>query len=52
MEWTPECFTFCVDGREIGKVPVENGMWARGKFQGDDIWANGTKMAPFDEEVS
>lgn len=52
MEWTPECILFCIDGHEIGKVPVNDGMWARGKFMGENIWANGTKMAPFDQEVS
>lgn len=51
LEWTPECIVFCVDGHEIGKVPVENGFWSRGKFSGDNIWSNATKMAPFDQEV-
>ncbi|XP_055318855.1 beta-1,3-glucan-binding protein-like [Sitodiplosis mosellana] len=50
MEWSPHCITFCIDGREIGRVPVNDGMWARGKFTGENIWANGTKMAPFDQE--
>lgn len=52
MEWTPECITFCVDGRLVGRIPVGDGMWARGKFEGENIWANATKMAPFDQEVS
>lgn len=36
----------------MGFVPVGDGFWKLGGFEGDDIWANGTKMAPFDEEVS
>lgn len=50
--WTPECITFCVDGREIGQIKAGDGFWKRAKFTGDDIWANATKMAPFDQEVS
>lgn len=52
MEWTPECITFCVDGREIGRVLAGDGFWARAGFEGENIWANATKMAPFDQEVS
>lgn len=52
MIWTPECITFCIDGIEIGRVLKGDGFWARGGFQGENIWANATNMAPFDQEVS
>lgn len=41
-----------MDRVEIGGVPVGEGFWKRGNFSGDNIWANGTRMAPFDQEVS
>lgn len=50
--WTPECITFCVDGLEVGQIKAGEGFWNRAKFTGDNIWANATKMAPFDQEVS
>lgn len=51
MDWSADCIVFCVDGREIGRVPVNDGFWVRGNFKGENIWANATKMAPFDQEV-
>lgn len=35
----------------VGYVPAGEGFWKRGGFQGQNIYASGTKMAPFDEEV-
>lgn len=52
LEWTPEHLKFAVDDKEVGIIPAGDGFWSRGKFEGDDIWSNGTKMAPFDEEVN
>lgn len=52
MEWTPEYLKFSCDDKEIGKVDAGNGFWARAHFEGDNIWKNGTKMAPFDEQVT
>lgn len=52
MLWTDEGIRFSVDESEIGFVPVGDGFWRRGNFTGDNIWKNGTLMAPFDEEVS
>jgi hypothetical protein len=49
---------FAVDGEEIGKVtPPEGGFWELGMFNssigtGDNPWIYGSKMAPFDKEVS
>jgi hypothetical protein len=49
---------FAVDGEEIGKVtPPEGGFWEAGMFNSstgtiDNPWIHGTKMAPFDKEVS
>lgn len=52
MLWDDQGIRFSVDDSEIGFVPVGDGIWRRGRFSGDDIWGNGTKMAPFDAEVS
>lgn len=51
MIWNENEMKFLVDGIEMGNIPVEGGFWKRGGFTGDDIWASGTKMAPFDQEV-
>ncbi|XP_055322093.1 beta-1,3-glucan-binding protein-like [Sitodiplosis mosellana] len=48
--WNEKGFIFYVDRAEIGSVPVGDGFWKRGDFQGNDIWASGTKMAPFDQK--
>lgn len=48
--WNEKGFTFYVDREKIGAVG--DGFWKRGKFQGNDIWASGTKLAPFDQEVN
>lgn len=52
MDWTPEFMKFSVDGHEVGTINVGGGFWARGGFQGENIWKNGARMAPFDDEVS
>lgn len=49
--WTPYCLRFLVDDFEVGTVAVDDGFWARGKFEGENIWQNATKAAPFDQEV-
>lgn len=49
--WNENGIRFFVDGVETGSVPVDDGFWKRGDFKGNDIWASGTKMAPFDQEV-
>jgi hypothetical protein len=49
---------FAVDGEEIGKItPPGGGFWEFGMFNSsigtaDNPWIYGTKMAPFDKEVS
>lgn len=41
-----------VDGHEIGSVrPPAGGFWELANFPGDNIWAKGTHMAPFDRPV-
>lgn len=51
MIWDENGIKFMVDEAEIGYVPAGDGFWNRGGFIGDNIWASGTKMAPFDREV-
>ncbi|XP_055300590.1 beta-1,3-glucan-binding protein-like [Sitodiplosis mosellana] len=48
--WDQQGIQFFLDGTELGFAKVDEGFWKRGGFQGQDIWAQGTKMAPFDEE--
>lgn len=43
--------SFSVDGKWIGTIPVGDGFFRRGRFTGYNPWANGTLMAPFDQEV-
>lgn len=51
LEWAPDKIDFFVDDCKLGSVRIEDGFWARGKFEGENIWRNGTKAAPFDQEV-
>lgn len=50
--WNTEGIIFFLDGTRTGSVAVGDGFWKRGRFEGENIWANATKMAPFDQEVS
>lgn len=52
MEWSPNCILFCIDGNQVGRVNVDNGFWERGQFRGENIWANASHSAPFDQYVS
>lgn len=49
--WNENGIKYLIDGNEIGYIPVGDGFWKRGGFKGENIWASGTKMAPFDQEV-
>lgn len=51
MEWTPNCILFCIDGHQVGRVNFGNGFWERGNFRGENIWANASQSAPFDQYV-
>lgn len=50
--WDESGIQFLLDGVRFGHTPVDDGFWARGKFPGENIWKNATKMAPFDDEVT
>ncbi|CAB3361568.1 Hypothetical predicted protein [Cloeon dipterum] len=53
VQWTPDYIKFSIDGNETGRVtPSSGGFWQLGNFSSSltNIWANGTKMAPFDQE--
>jgi beta-glucanase (GH16 family) len=53
LEWRPTGITFYVDGEQIGSLnPPGGAFWELGRFTGDNIWHNGTKMAPFDRRVT
>lgn len=49
--WDESGIKFIHDDIELGNIPAANGFWQRGGFQGENIWASATKMAPFDQEV-
>lgn len=49
--WDDNGIRFFIDDAEIGNVPADAGFWKRGGFDGQNIWAAATKMAPFDQEV-
>lgn len=51
VEWTDEHIKFSVDDTEVGIVHTGDGYWARGHFQGDNIWKNAGNDAPFNQEV-
>lgn len=48
--WDESGIKFVHDDIEMGNVPVGNGFWERGAFEGENFWATGEKMAPFDQE--
>lgn len=49
--WDESGIKFRLDDVQIGHVPVDEGFWKRGRFDGENIWASASKMAPFDQEV-
>ena len=52
LEWLPTGITFKVDGEVIGSVsPPDGGFWEFSGLSGDNPWASGTNMAPFDQRV-
>ena len=52
VEWTPTGFRFFIDNDLIGEMrPPAGGFWELGGFEGENIWSNGTRMAPFDHPV-
>jgi beta-glucanase (GH16 family) len=51
VEWLPNVMNFIVDNELIGSVtPPAGGFWELGQFGGQNIWASGTPMAPFDQK--
>lgn len=43
--------SFSIDNSWVGTIPAGDGFHARGQFEGQNIWAGGDIMAPFDNEV-
>lgn len=51
VEWTPDYIAFRVDDQEMGRItPPQGGFYEFGNLSGDNPWASGSKMAPFDKE--
>jgi hypothetical protein len=49
LEWTEDYLRTYVDNDQILNVDVGAGFWAKGGFNGDNIWAGHGKSAPFDQ---
>ena len=53
FEWDEDGMRFFVDDTDLGSVyPPEGGFWEMGGFNGVNLWEDGEKMAPFDQDVS
>ena len=51
IEWNPDGISAYIDGEYTGGVfPPAGGFWEYGGFHGNNIWKDGTKMAPFDKD--
>ncbi|GFO29998.1 hypothetical protein PoB_005650300 [Plakobranchus ocellatus] len=50
VEWTPDHIATYVDSHRIMYLEAGTSMYDRGKFSGPNIWASGSKIAPFDQE--
>lgn len=49
--FTP-CERIYVDDHLILDVEADAGFWSKGNYSGNNPWSSGTKMAPFDRDVS
>nr|KAI8762747.1 beta-1; 3-glucan-binding protein-like isoform X1 [Biomphalaria glabrata] len=50
LEWTPDHILTFIDNQQImSVVPPAGGFWQKGGFGGNNLWASGSKMAPFDQ---
>ena len=58
IQRTPRSIKFYVDDELIGEAaPPDGGFWGLGQFELlnpglTNIWADGTRMSPFNDEVS
>ncbi|XP_059163563.1 beta-1,3-glucan-binding protein-like [Physella acuta] len=51
LEWTHDHIITFIDNQQIMSVtPPAGGFWQKGGFSGSNLWASGSKMAPFDQE--
>ncbi|CAL1535494.1 unnamed protein product [Lymnaea stagnalis] len=51
LEWTHDHILTFIDNQQImSVVPPAGGFWQRGGFGGNNLWASGSKMAPFDQD--
>jgi len=51
LEWNPDGLSFFFDDELLGNLsPPDGGFWEYGGFAGENLWKNGSKMAPFDED--
>merc|ERR1712121_340133 len=50
LDWTTDHIITSVDNQEIMRVQNGQSFWQFGGFGGNNIWASGNKMAPFDQE--
>lgn len=50
LDWTQDNIKIYVDNQLILDVEADGGFWAKGGFSGNNLWASGSKMAPFDQD--
>ena len=52
LRWTSDGIMFLLDGQVVGLMNApDGGFWRFGQLSGDNIWALGSRMAPFDQKV-
>ena len=50
MKWAEDSITLYVDDKEVHNMKTEDGgLWHKFNFNGENLWINGTKLAPFDQ---
>jgi beta-glucanase (GH16 family) len=50
LVWSEEGLHFFIDGESIINMESGEGFWKRGNFNGENIWKDRPKSAPFDQE--
>lgn len=49
LDWTIDHIQVFVDNQIMMNIPIHGSFWQRGHFHGHNIWATGSKAAPFDQ---
>lgn len=49
LDWTEDHIQVFVDNENMMNIPIWESFWQKGGFGGHNIWAQGSKAAPFDQ---